>query len=295
MTPGYDVFNRRYCLVSLLDLMKLYDIGKLTDLQSFMVSFASRISEPHMERPFSPDQFELIRSKALLFYEKLEEMNLPVSAVAAKTVLNCLNAAPVELRKNRFGIEEQMHVISGQNKDSLEGALRNITNLVGDELSTKLVLTMPNDKAKYFQPPLPVFPKEVVDKFPSGVEDMFEAGNCFALGRNTACVFHLMRIMEIAVQKFGDKLGVSLVTAMGKDKVWHNLLEEADKEIRRRGALAPPDPLSSDFARISSNLYSVKLAWRNPVMHPKATYTENEAESVLYAVRSFLSELAKVL
>jgi hypothetical protein len=41
--------------------------------------------------------------------------------------------------------------------------------------------------------------------------DIVEAGNCYAAGRGTAVVFHLMRITETAVQEFGRKLGVSLV------------------------------------------------------------------------------------
>jgi hypothetical protein len=39
-------------------------------------------------------------------------------------------------------------------------------------------------------------------------EDADEAGKCFAVGRYTACVFHLMRIMERCVQKMGRDLGV---------------------------------------------------------------------------------------
>ena len=41
-------------------------------------------------------------------------------------------------------------------------------------------------------------------------EDIAEAGKCLGVGRPTASVFHLMRVMEIGVPRFGDVLGVKL-------------------------------------------------------------------------------------
>jgi hypothetical protein len=55
-----------------------------------------------------------------------------------------------------------------------------------------------------------LFGTEVEDKLPNVIEDIAEAGKCLGLRRPTAAVFHLMRIMEVGVQKFGDKLGVML-------------------------------------------------------------------------------------
>ena len=43
------------------------------------------------------------------------------------------------------------------------------------------------------------------------------------------------------------------------------------------------DQTTKKYAAISSNLYHVKLAWRNEVMHPKQTYTEEEALEVFAA------------
>jgi hypothetical protein len=44
-----------------------------------------------------------------------------------------------------------------------------------------------------------------------------------------------------------------------------------------------------------SHLYHVKQAWRNGTMHPKKTYTQEEAEAVFAAVRVFMRHLAKLL
>jgi kynurenine formamidase len=41
------------------------------------------------------------------------------------------------------------------------------------------------------------------------ITDIQEASKSFAVGRFTACVFHLMRVMELGVQALGKKPGVS--------------------------------------------------------------------------------------
>ena len=73
------------------------------------------------------------------------------------------------------------------------------------------------------KPAEPIFGKDIADKFPNHVGDMLEAGNCFMLGRNTACVFHLMRVMEAAVQGFGTKLGVPLVYDLERQTILDRL------------------------------------------------------------------------
>ena len=60
-------------------------------------------------------------------------------------------------------------------------------------------------------------------------------------------------------------------------------------------ALDPKDPKTVELSQVSANLYSVKLAWRNEVMHPKDTYTLEEAENLLRQVKIFMCHLAEVI
>jgi hypothetical protein len=107
-------------------------------------------------------------------------------------------------------------------------------------------------------------------------------------GRYTASVFHLMRVVEVGVQEFGTTLGVQFTDT----KNWHNILEESDKAIK---GLDRNHPGKSQMAEISALLGAVKLAWRNEVMHPKASYDAEEAENVLATSRAFMVKLAKLL
>ena len=91
-------------------------------------------------------------------------------------------------------------------------------------------------------------------------------------------------LMEIGVQAFGLRLNVAFTDT----KNWQNILDESNKAIR---ALPPKDHTTVEMSEVAANLYSVKLAWRNEVMHPKDTYTL-EAENLFRQVKPFISNLA---
>lgn len=207
------------------------------------------------------------------------------------------------LRMTSMAAEQQIKHINGFKEISnnptvgpeIASGLEAVQYRLKDELSLQFLLSLTSKEAEWFSSTTPRFGAGVEDKFPATIEDIDESAKCLGLGRYTASVFHLMRVMERGVQKFGDKLNVSLINAMGKEKNWQNLLDEANKTIKTLAEKKPPDPLASQYANISSNLYNVKLAWRNEVMHPKDTYTPDEAEAVFFAVRGFMRELASVI
>ena len=105
------------------------------------------------------------------------------------------------------------------------------------------------------------------------------------VGRFTASVFHVMRVMEIGVQEFADFLGVPVA----KDKVWQILLDQINAKIK---AMPAKDGMAKLLASASAHLYTVKIACRNEVMHPKATYTEEEAKRIFELARSYMQDLA---
>jgi hypothetical protein len=90
----------------------------------------------------------------------------------------------------------------------------------------------------------------------------------------------------------GKKLRVKLV----QEKNWRNISDEIDKAIKNMNPKTPQrKALQREYAVIPSHLFSVRIAWRNPVMHPKASYTEEEAEEVLRSVFIFINHLASTL
>jgi hypothetical protein len=157
-----------------------------------------------------------------------------------------------------------------------------------DDLDGRFFLFLPSEAVPFYAPKEPLFSAQVEAKFPTMSEDIAEAGKCLALNRSTAAVFHLMRVVEIAVQLFGDKLGITLAA----DKNWQNILDEINKAIKKLDQKAPQ---TRAYAEASAHLYNVKLCWRNAVMHPKQTYTADEAEALFTAVKIFIRDLAEIL
>jgi hypothetical protein len=170
----------------------------------------------------------------------------------------------------------------------LRTQLQTLTETIEDELATRMVLFMPAKRAVHYVANEKLLGQDVLMKFPSLAGDIDEAGKCLGTGRFTAAVFHLMRVMEVGVQQFGTALGVTFTGT----KVWQVILDQVNAAIKR---LDTRDPKTATLSGLAANLYAVKLAWRNEVMHPKATYTEDEATRVLDATRAFMAELAETI
>ena len=167
----------------------------------------------------------------------------------------------------------------------LQPLVRDLHLRVLDELEDRFFLVIPPEHVAHYRQKEPVFGRVVADAFPNAMEDVSEAGKCLALGRWTAVVFHLMRVMEYGVQRFGAKLGIALT----EEKNWQNILDEINKAIK---SLDHRSPQTKAYAAAASHLYHVKIAWRNEVMHPKQTYTPEEAVAVFRAVDVFIRDLA---
>jgi len=195
---------------------------------------------------------------------------------------------------SEIGAERLFNLLQSTDKadNELKTYIDDLILRVQDELGTKFVFLISPEKEKYYNPDNPIFGKEVSAKFVDMNEDIAEAGNCFALGRYTACVFHLMRVMEKTVQKLADKLGIPLTIT--SDMEWQVIINEIRGQLKK---LYPKhiDPDRVKYESVLGHLETVKIAWRNPTMHPKATYTEEEAKALLDTVRIFIKDLVKVL
>jgi len=174
------------------------------------------------------------------------------------------------------------------NTKEIVGEIDDLQRRLLDRADSIFCLTLSMADRALYEPSQPLFGAEIEAKFSNKSEDIAEAGKCLALVRPTAAVFHLMRVMEIGVRRFGDVLGVTLAD----DKNWQNILDEINKAIR---ALDQKAMLTKKYAAASAHLYNVKLASRNEVMHPKQTYTPDEATKVFNATDAFIRDLVNLI
>jgi hypothetical protein len=94
-----------------------------------------------------------------------------------------------------------------------------------------------------------------------------------------------MRVMELGVQELGTRLRVSINP---KEETWHQILLHVNKAIEAMPVTTAVEKAAkAEFAACSAHLNNVRIAWRNEVMHPKATYTEEESKDVFNHVKTF--------
>ena len=180
--------------------------------------------------------------------------------------------------------------------DDLKTTFREIDNRLRDELSLSEVYALEPREQAYFSPQEPLFGREFAKKFQTaGVYELDEAAKCLALGRPTAAVFHLMRLMEVGIKAVGHCLNIP-PPAKDSERNWGRILEKIKTEMDRRNTTRPPDwtiPNEKElFAETYASLNSVRVAWRNTTMHVENKYTDDEAEHIFVAVKGFMKKLA---
>lgn len=170
--------------------------------------------------------------------------------------------------------------------------MEHIFQTVVIEMAQNSFMYIPKGRSAYYGLEQP-FGAEVATRFRSASFDAKEAGNCYAAGRWTACVFHLMRVLEIGLSSFAKLFGVP-----HDHTNWHNIIEATEAKIRNMGT----DPTKANdwkekqelYAQAANSFMFFKDAWRNYTAHARGKYTDDEADGIYRNVRAFMQKLAKM-
>ena len=128
-----------------------------------------------------------------------------------------------------------------------------------------------------------------------------EAGvDCYALGHNAACVFHMARIGEIGLRAIGRERGVK--TVRGNVPIawgtWGNVFQAIEPEIkiiRNKPNRHQKDAALAFYDTVLSDLHAIQSLYRDPTMHFRGTYDDGEAQSAMFRARSLMKTLASKL
>jgi hypothetical protein len=167
---------------------------------------------------------------------------------------------------------------------------------IEDDLRYSLILMrLPSDRAAFWEQRTP-FGEAVFERFEHARIDATEAGNCYAAGRNTACVFHLMRVMEHALRALATSLEIP-DPGSKPDRSWGAMLKAIADRIEAVAITKPKGWKQGEgaiFTGAHGLLVGVKDAWRNDTMHLEAKYDEGDAKRIYDAVNVFMAHLAKL-
>jgi hypothetical protein len=145
-------------------------------------------------------------------------------------------------------------------------------------------------KSDYFEQTVPLFGEAVEKAFPSAVYDIEEAGKCLALQRSTACVVHLMRVLEIGLNRLAAQFGVPF-----ENVNWQNVIDQIEVKIRNINSVSNGANWKVDeqyYSEAAAHFRFLKNAWRNHAMHVREQYDEPRAEVILNNVRAVMTHLA---
>jgi hypothetical protein len=221
--------------------------------------------------------------------EELGKIDLPTTLASAKELKKVIdNEIKIEKLEARENIPEGEYaillpVVLGRYRHYAQ----DLVNRFKDEMTSRLVFTIPHSRASYFEATAPLFGDPVFNAFPSANDDIAEAGSCLALGRGTACVMHLNRALECGLAALAKAVGVT------KQNDWGGYIREIGRELDARTKVAGARSDDEQFyAESVANFDRLRRAYRNPTMHPEKTYSQDRAEEIYLATKSFMDHLA---
>lgn len=163
------------------------------------------------------------------------------------------------------------------------------------ELSKIFVGYIPANHARYWQQEKP-FGELLYEAFPNVRTDLTSAGNCFAIEQYTACVFHLMRVVEKGLRALARERRIKAISK--KPLEWNDwsriisAIEAKAQEVSKWSAGPTRDKAQEFYRSAVGELYAFKDAYRNYVMHDRAEFDEHQAASVYHRVGEFMGRLA---
>ncbi|MDA0739529.1 MAG: hypothetical protein O2999_12800 [Nitrospirae bacterium] len=161
-----------------------------------------------------------------------------------------------------------------------------------DEISENLFLFLPTEKQQFYLDPLEQFGVNV-SRFESAREDVEEAGKSYATSRNTACVFHLMRVLEVGLNVLAKHFHLS-----DEQTDWETIIKKIQDKIHELDQLPKdltPEIWQSDhriYSEMAMHLWFLQDVYRNHAMHSREHYDETSALAIYNHASSFMKHVA---
>ncbi|MGO8733304.1 MAG: hypothetical protein ACLQVM_10970 [Terriglobia bacterium] len=191
----------------------------------------------------------------------------------------------------------QIPVLTSPTRQDAAIQIKCIKSTFEAELQSKLFTFILPHRAGYFSDEQ--FGTEIsailaqMGAFPNAKFDLVEAGNCYAAGRFTAAVYHLMRAAEHGL------VAVATVVGVPEDKrtSWNKLIQGIESETKRMvsSATKPSDWKEREkrYGDLCSWFTAIQKGWRNPVSHIPRSYSEHAVRGMFSVINSLFAHLSE--
>mgnify|MGYP001485739348 CR=1 FL=1 len=277
---GLELFRDR--LVTLAELLKNYAYS-FVELNRILIQFRKSVAD--------------------LIIEFRENPKIEVQTVAGEYARDLLNdTSPLfddlDLKVCRGLVDKLADDVELKDFHDLVPRVEFIAQAIEIELRQKLFLYVRESFAKYYGQEK-LFSDAVYDRFRSARDDIKAAGNCYAVGQDAACAFHLMRVIELGLRVVADDMGISWAQGI-EYKELGPIIDKLEAELDKRRKVAATPPLDSKkeaelvyLRTVITETAFYKDVKRNPFLHVRVTYNEGEALGLLLRVREFMQTIAE--
>jgi hypothetical protein len=152
----------------------------------------------------------------------------------------------------------------------------------------RMIMSLPKDWAA------------ITNSFPS-IENEIRAGvDCFAIGHNTACIFHMMRVAEHGLRMVARERGIKTIKRATPIEwsTWREVFQAIEGKLKGvRGAPAGPkrETALKFYESALSDQHALQTHYRDPTMHFRDSYDRGQAHSAIFRVNSLMANLATKL
>lgn len=171
-----------------------------------------------------------------------------------------------------------------------------ISEVLQDELASKLFLFVPADRAPYWEKD-DLLSDKTKAAFPKAAAELRGAGNAYAAALPEGTVFYSMRAVEHGLRAFAADVELTFDVQQ-----WGNIIDEIESKIKGWSTNGIPGMAKADkderlqfLSAAAKEFTYFKDGWRNYVAHAKVPYTEGQALTVLNHVVDFIERLSDSL
>jgi predicted RNA-binding protein with RPS1 domain len=270
--------NRPHFLWSLADMLKAFKVTKFDNLLRRFRALESSLQK-EMEKRGARAYLKADGEQSIYSPQDIEDLIDDIPSILVSDSVQ------------RLGIEAT-DTITGGVLQEIYFLIRALREGVEAEAESRLFLYVPSNNEVYLRNRA-LFGDAVNDVFSGAASDIENAGTCYALEVYTACVFHLMRVVEQGLRALAETLSIGFEV-----ESWGRVIDQIEAAIKA----IDQEPKSPDkiekqlfYSEAAAQFRYFKNAWRNHAMHAKQTYDEDQAKKIMANVREFMVYLATTL
>ena len=227
-----------------------------------------------------------------------DDLRLALESSATICSELCLSDAAAKIRASKEYLFDSGNAIIAT---SAHVELRNVREAIIRDLDKQRFIRVPSELANFLEAP-DLFGKEVWTIFEAARNDMVDAGNCLAVGCDTAAVFHLMRCAEWGLRELARRLKVKIRNKGRTCPIeygdWETVIAEIKNKIAvtRKLSAGPRKQARLEFySDAADHCTFMKDIWRNNTAHTREPYIAAEAMLAFARVRDFMHFIANNL